>query len=138
MTNTGKVIQINANKAKIQILRESACGGNCGSCEGCEMKNHFIDVDIKTECDFIPSVGDDVLITMDDKLFYRYTIIGYAVFVVFLILGAVFGYTATKNETTAILSAFLGMLVAFLIVKLVFKNKKSGLSITKIENNNRG
>lgn len=132
MTNTGIIFEINGNKAKIKVLRESACGDSCESCSGCELKNHFIDADIKTEFDFAPKAGDRVSIYMDDKLFYRYSFIGYALFVVFMILGAVFGYSATKDEVQAILCAFLGILFAFVVVKLCFTNKKSGLKITKI------
>ena len=132
MINKGVVAEVNGGKAKIQVLRESACGGNCSSCEGCELKNHFVDGDINTEFDFFPQIGDKVLITMDDKLFYRYTIIGYAVFVVMMILGAVFGYVNSKSENMAIAGAFLGILVAFVIVKLSFKNRNSGLKITKL------
>lgn len=136
MTNNGKIIEINGQKAKIQIMRESACGGSCKSCEGCELKNHFIDADISTELNFMPSVGDEVLISMDDSLFLRYAVMGYAVFIIFLILGAVFGYTATHNEIAAILCAFLGLLIAFIIVKLLFKNKRTGVSVRLRQNNN--
>ena len=132
MTNTGIISEINGGKVKIKVLRESVCGGNCESCSGCELKNHFIDADIKTELDFEPKTGDRVNIFMDDKLFYRYSFIGYALFVVFMILGAVAGYSATKDEQKAILCAFSGILLAFVVVKLCFKNKKSGLKITKI------
>ena len=133
MKNNGVISEINGNKAKIKVLRESACGGNCASCSGCELKNHFIDADVEKEFDFSPKVGDKVLITMDDKLFYTYAVSGYALFVLFLLVGAVLGWFLYKNENSAIIGGALGIAVAFLIVKLIFKNKKTGLKVLKIE-----
>ncbi len=133
MKNNGVISEINGKKAKIKVLRESACGGNCASCSGCELKNHFIDADIEKEFNFTPKVGDKVLITMDDKLFYTYAIFGYGIFVLFLIVGAVLGWSLYKNENSALIGSALGIVVAFALVKLIFKNKKTGLKVTKIE-----
>lgn len=134
MKQIGKIIEIENSLAKIQILRESACGGNCQSCAGCELKNHFIYADIKEEFDFLPNVGDNVLISMDDKTFYIYSILGYAVFIIFIILGAVISYNCFQTETASVLGAFSGLIIGFLIIKLCFKNKKAAYKITKGEN----
>lgn len=133
MKNIGIISEINGKKAKIKVLRETACGGNCASCSGCELKNHFIDADIEKEFDFSPKVGDSVQITMDDKLFYTYAILGYGIFVVFLIAGAVLGWNFYKNENSAIIGGALGIVVSFCVVKLIFKNKKTGLKVSKTE-----
>ncbi len=133
MKNKGIISEINGEKAKIKVLRESACGGNCASCSGCELKNHYVEADIKKEFDFSPKVGDEVQITMDDKLFYTYAIAGYGIFVLFLIVGAVLGWYLLRNENSAIIGGALGIAVAFFAVKLIFKNKKTGLKVSKIE-----
>lgn len=133
MKNKGIISEINGKKAKIKVLRESACGGNCASCSGCELKNHFIDADIEKEFDFSPKVGDSVQITMDDKLFYTYAILGYGIFIVLLIAGAVLGWNFYKNENSAIFGGALGIVVGFCVIKLIFKNKKTGLKVSKTE-----
>lgn len=133
MKNIGIISEINGKEAKIKVLRESACGGNCASCSSCELKNHFIDADIEREFDFSPKVGDKVQITMDDKLFYTYAILGYGIFVVFLIAGAVLGWNFYKNENSAIIGGALGIVAGFCAVKLIFKNKKTGLKVSKTE-----
>lgn len=133
MKNIGIISEINGKEAKIKVLRQSACGGNCASCSGCELKNHFIDADIEREFDFSPKVGDKVQITMDDKLFYTYAILGYGIFVVFLIAGAVLGWNFYKNENSAIIGGALGIVAGFCAVKLIFKNKKTGLKVSKTE-----
>ncbi len=133
MKNNGVISEINGKKAKIKVLRESACGGNCASCSGCELKNHFVDADIEKEFSFSPKVGDKVQITMDEKLFYTYAILGYGIFVLFLIVGAVLGWSFYKNENSAIIGGALGIIAGFFVVKLIFKNKKTGLKVSKIE-----
>lgn len=134
MLNNGKIVEIKDGTAKIQILRESACGGNCQSCAGCELKNHFIYADLKDEFSYTPSVGDNVSIYMDNKVFYLYTVLGYAVFVLFIILGAIIGYSKFKTDSASILGAFIGLLIGFLTIKICFKNKKAAYKITKSEN----
>ena len=133
MKNKGVISEINGKNARIQVLRESACGGNCASCSGCELKNHFVDADIEKEFDFVPKVGDKVEVIMDDKLFFKYAVVGYGVFVLFLLIGAVLGWTLTSDETVTLLCAALGLLVAFVIVKLLFGGKKNGIFVTKTE-----
>lgn len=132
MNNTGKVTEITDSSVKIKIVRDSACGGNCQSCAGCELKDHFITADL-TDLDFTPQVGDCVNIFLDNKVFYGYTIAGYAVFVILLILGAVSGYMKFKTEDASVLGAFLGLAIGFLALKLIFKNKKSAYKIQKSE-----
>ena len=133
MNNIGKITQIEGNTAKIKIVRDSACGSNCQSCGGCELKDHFITADIKTDFDFMPSVGDNVIISLDNKTFYTYSALGYGIFIVLLILGAVLGYIRFKTDSASVLGGFLGLTVGFLFLKLMFKNKKSSYKIQKSE-----
>lgn len=131
MNNIGKVWEITENTAKIKVVRDSACGSNCKSCSGCELKDHFITADIKTELDFTPSVGDDVDILLDNKTFYTYSILGYGIFIVLLVMGAVFGYIKFRTENASVLGAFIGLIIGFFALKLIFKNKKSAYKIQK-------
>lgn len=133
MNNIGKITQIQGNTAKIKIVRDSACGSNCQSCGGCELKDHFITADIKNDFDFIPKVGDNVTISLDDKTFYTYSALGYGIFIILLILGAVLGYVKFKTDSASVLGGFLGLAVGFLFLKLMFRSKKSAYKIQKSE-----
>ena len=130
MNNIGTITEITDSTVKIKIVRDSACGGNCQSCTGCELKDHFITADL-TDLDFTPQVGNCVNIFLDNKTFYAYTVSGYAVFVILLIAGAVSGYMKFKTEDASVLGAFLGLAIGFLALKLIFKNKKSAYTERK-------
>lgn len=133
MDNIGIITKICGDTAEIKVIRDSVCGGQCHSCSGCELKNHVITADIKTELDFLPSVGDKVNIFLDNKTFYAYSAAGYAVFVILLIAGGALGYMKFKTEIASVLGAFSGLAAGFLILKLIFKNKKSAYKIQKSE-----
>lgn len=134
MTNTGIITEIKDNKAKIKVVRSSACGSNCQSCGGCELKDHFIIADIKTEFDYSPKVGDKVIINLDNRTFYLYTVLGYTLFVAFLILGGVLGYMKFKTEDSSVIGAFIGLAAGFFVLKVFFRNKKTAYKIQKSEN----
>ena len=125
MENTGYISEIKNGKAKIKITRDSACGSNCQSCGGCELKEHFVEADIKTEFLYSPKVGDKVKISLDNKTFYAYSAVGYAIFVCLLICGGFLGYYFSKTDAASFLGALCGLAVGFLFVKILFKNKKT-------------
>jgi len=133
MDNIGKVFEITENIAKIKIVRDSACGSNCQSCGGCELKDHYIFADIKTEFNYTPTVGDNVTIIIDNKTFYLYSVLGYGLFILLLVLGSVLGYIKFKTEDASVLGAFSGLVIGFLALKLIFRNKKSAYKIQKSE-----
>lgn len=131
MKNTGYITEINGENAKIKIVRESACGSNCQSCGGCELKEHYIEADIKDDFLYSPKVGDEVKITLDNKTFYLYSAFGYAVFVVLIIAGGFLGYGLLKTDSASLFGAAVGVFLGFVILKLLFKNKKTYLKIEK-------
>lgn len=131
MENIGFITEIKNDRAKIKVKRDSACGSNCQSCGGCELKEHFIEADIKTDFLYSPSPGDEVKIKLDNKTFYLYSATGYAIFVALLIIGGFLGYNFYKTETASFLGALCGLLIGFIIVKFIFRNKKTCLKIEK-------
>ena len=133
MINVGKITELSDKTAKIKIMRDSACGSNCQSCGGCELKDHYIEADIKTEFLYTPKFGDSVEIYLDNKTFYLYSVLGYGVFIVLLIFGAVIGYLKFKTDDASIFGGLLGLLSGFVFLKIFFKNKKAAYKIQKSE-----
>ena len=133
MINVGKITELSDKTANIKIMRDSACGSNCQSCGGCELKDHYIEADIKTEFLYTPKVGDSVEIHLDNKTFYLYSVLGYGVFIVLLIFGAVVGYLKFKTDDASILGGILGLFSGFVFLKIFFKNKKAAYKIQKSE-----
>lgn len=119
MEQTGYVTEINNGKIKVRVDRESACGGNCVSCKGCPADAIIVECD--APCGV--KVGDIVKLTMPTKHFYFRAMLGYGIPVVFIIVGAVLGYTATKNDGVSIIGAAVGLVLGLLVAKLLTPKK---------------
>lgn len=118
MEQTGYVIESKNGIAKIRVDRESACGGNCVSCQGCP--SSAVIVEAKDSIGL--SKGDVITLFEDSSKVIKYAIIGYGLMALLLVAGAVIGYIITKRDIIALISAAVFLLIGFLIVKLIFKN----------------
>ena len=120
MQVSGTVLEVKENnRILVEIVRQSACGGNChscGTCGGTESK-------IIAECTDSVSVGDRVFVTMPAN---RYFLLSFLVFLVPLFM-IVAGYVALSKflpETSASLGAILLGIVTFLAIVLAFRKLK--------------
>ena len=128
MENIGIVTQIVGETAKIRIDRESACGGNCVSCKGCPSSAVIIDIENTVGL----CVGDRVKLTLDNKEFLKSALIGYGVMVVLMVVCAVLGYMLLHNESASVICGLSGLIIGFLILKIVYRNPKEKYNIEKI------
>ena len=115
MIQYGQVVET-GEKAKIRISRESACGGNCGACKGCDT-NLYIEVERENL-----NVGDGVKIILDDKIFRKNILLGYGGLTLFMIVGGIMGWYVVKTQLGAVLSFSACFGLGLLILKR-FKNK---------------
>ena len=118
MKQYGYVTDVQQNRAKIRVVRESSCGGNCVSCKGCPTEAVF--VECMTEKNL--QKGDKVVLTMPTKTFFKGMLLGYGQTVVLMIIGAILGYKFFGNEISSIIGMF-GGLVLGLAVSKVFSSK---------------
>lgn len=118
MKQYGYVTDIQQNRAKVRVVRESSCGGNCVSCKGCPTEAVFV------ECLADDSLrkGDKVVLTMPTKTFFKGMLLGYGQTVVLMIIGAILGYKFLGNEISSIIGMFGGLGLGLVISK-VFASK---------------
>lgn len=116
----GTVLEVKENnRILVEIVRQSACGGNChscGSCGGTESK-------IIAECTDNVKVGDRVLVAMPNN---RYFLLSFLVFLVPLFM-IVAGYVVLSKflpETPASLGAILVGIATFLAIVLGMRKLK--------------
>lgn len=128
MENIGIVTQIKDGTAKVRIDRESACGGNCSSCNGCPSGAVIIDIENAEEL----KVGDKVKLTLDNKEFLKSALIGYGVMVVFMVVSAVLGYMFLNNESASVICGLFGLVIGFFILKVIYRNQTEKYSVEKI------
>ena len=117
----GKVVEKSENGIiKTEILRQSACGGKCGSCgNSCGSKSY-----VMVKNDDNANVGDVVIIESSGK---KVMVLSFSVFIVPLIsifiLYKLFQNVISNENLTALLSFFGGVLI-FIGVVLAFRKLK--------------
>lgn len=129
MEQTGYVVELTENGAKVRVDRESACGGNCVSCKGCPSSAVIV------ECSLAEKVeaGDMVKLTMQNSKFFKNAALGYGLLVILMILGAVVGYCTYKSEGASVLGAAIGIAIGLVTLKFAFRNRKGEIVATKIK-----
>lgn len=121
------VVSVSDGKAEVEIRRQTACGG-CQAGGACgtsliaqlfERRINFLSVDNAAAA--VP--GDRVVIGLDDSVLQRASFIVYALPLIGLLLGALFGemlaeiFRAASREPLAIFMGLLGMLAALAWVR---------------------
>ncbi len=129
MIKTGYVIGADEKIVKIRVHRESACGGNCAHCNGCESG----EVVIEAENIIGAKIGETVKILMEDKAFLKNTLWGYGALVFALILGGILGYEIFKTDFASAICAFSFLGIVLLIYRIGFKNHKTNIKIERFE-----
>ena len=131
MKQFGYVTEIGNNKAKVSVMRESSCGGNCVSCKGCPAGT------VTVECLVGDNVhiGDKVILTMPTKTFLKGMFLGYGQVVLLMILGAVLGYKFFGNEFSSIVGMIVGLVLGLVISKAFSSKNRYEIKAEKADKN---
>lgn len=117
------------NTAELSVRRQSACGGNCSGCQGCDLRQNVITVTAENAA--AARAGQMVTVETKTRLIFRYAVIVYIIPVLLLVIGYVAGMMLGLSEALCILIGF-GLLLAgaAFIVAYYRKNKDNSLSYT--------
>ena len=118
MEQKGKIVSKEGTNLKVEIIRNSACAGDCDSCKGCSHEKRNVYVDIKDDRNY--KEGEIVNLEAKSKWVLVLSAITYIVPVLFMILGYAIG--GVKGEDLGILSAFIGL---FMSVPVLFGINKT-------------
>lgn len=127
MEQTGYVTEINGDRVKVRVDRESACGGNCVSCKGCPAS--AVIVECRTDKDL--EVGDTVTLIMPNGAFYKNAFLGYGIMTILTIFGAFAGFALFKSEGASVLGALVGIFTGLLLTKLVSAKASPEITIKR-------
>lgn len=116
MEETGRIIEINNNIAKIEITPTSACA-NCGQksvCHGFGEKKKVIELsnNINTQ------VGDWVKIEIKEKNRILSTLLVLGLPIILFIIGVIIGSQISGDKLSVILGG-TGLVLAYIILKIV-------------------
>ncbi len=123
MTQNGVVTRkLDNGRAEVSVLRGTACGGNCGSCEACQYNSHIL---LEAENLIHAGEGDRVIVTSSTS-----GIMGLTFFVYMLPLAAFFvcyaiAYALGCAQGLCIALSFAGLALGALAVVLIGRRKKA-------------
>lgn len=121
ISHYANVEAVGKNTIKVKMTSYSACH-NCDAKHGCglmECKNKIIEVETSHADQF--SVGEEVLLTMNQNLGYIAVFLGYVLPLIVMLLGLVCGYILTQSE---IIGGISGIIILIPYYLWLFLNRK--------------
>ncbi|MEA4920588.1 MAG: SoxR reducing system RseC family protein [Clostridiaceae bacterium] len=106
MKQTATVVTIEKDTALVDVVRQSACGGDCGSCKGCGTAGQFIRVRVKNTMG--AKEGDTVILETATRSIFKSAYIAYISPVVLMVA---FYLLPVGSEPFKIAASFAGLLI---------------------------
>ena len=122
MTQDAVVLKrLDHGMAEVSVVRGTACGGNCGSCESCMYENEF-HIQAINRINALP--GQKVIIETESAQIYKAEFLAYILPLVLLVIGYLIAMAFGAVEGIRILFGFLAMMIGAIILSITQKGKK--------------
>lgn len=122
MTNFAMVTKVlPGGKAEVQVVRQSACGGNCAGCKGCAEKNIMTAVANNL---INATVGQRVLIESQTKKIISIAVLVYVVPLVLFLISYAIASGIGASEGICVLVSFLALVLSGIILVVSQKYKR--------------
>ena len=115
---------LNSNMAEVSVLRVSACGKSCSSCDGCSLQSKLT---IKAINPYSSAVGQKVLIESRTSKIFAVAFIVYLLPVITMITASIVAAYQGASEFKCVIAAFVGLINGIIVTLLVnhfIKNRK--------------
>ena len=123
MTQNGVVTAVlDDNMAEVAILRGTACGGSCGSCEACVYNSKIL---VKAANPIFARAGERVVLQSDSSSILGVSALIYLLPLLLLFVFYFLAAALSAEQGTCILLAFLGLLVGVGLVVWIGRRKKA-------------
>jgi Positive regulator of sigma E activity len=118
MRQTAKVVALHGERAQVEVIRRSACGGECGSCHGCDgLEDRPVSVWASNDID--AKLGDRVTVESRSAALLGTAFVVYLLPFLFLFFGYFFAANQGLSEGYSIAAGGVGFAVALLLVQLL-------------------
>lgn len=115
------------NMAEVLVMRTTACGSNCGSCESCIYQSELKTV-ARNRIDAKP--GQKVLIESKTSLVFNAAMLVYVMPLVLFLIGYALAWALGGSEGTCILVSFMALVISGVILVLTQRARKGESRIT--------
>lgn len=113
--------------AEVAVVRSTACGGSCGSCESCIFQGE-IKARARNLIDAVP--GQKVVIASKSSTVFGAAALVYIMPIVLFILGYALAYLAGASEGVCVIVSFLALVLSAVILVLSQRRKKNQQAFT--------
>ena len=131
MTNNATVTKLMPNNtAEVVVTRLTACGGNCGSCEGCVCDN-----EVRAVANNLAGAkpGQKVIIESQSSKIFGAVVMVYIMPIVLFLAGYLAAAAAGASEGVCIAVSFAALLVSAVILVVSQKKKKEKITFNIIK-----
>ncbi len=123
MTQNGVVTRrLDNGKAEVSILRGTACGGNCGSCEACQYNSRIL---IEAENGIHADAGDRVVVTSSTGRIMGLTLLIYMLPLAAFFLCYAAACAAGGGQGLCIAVSLAGLALGALVMVFIGRRRKA-------------
>ena len=116
MRQTAKVVALQDERAQVEVIRRSACGGECGSCHGCDgLEDRPVAVWANNE--LAAKIGDWVTVESRSAVLLGTAFAVYLLPFLFLFIGYFLAGNQGLSEAYSIAAGGVGFVIALLFVQ---------------------
>ena len=131
MKSNGKVIEINGNKIKLKMFKESSCA-HCSGCGDANKMARELELTYNGEVE----VGDIVTFELEDSKMLKIGFIVYVLPILMMIAGYFISNRLGHSETTSVLISLGFLIISFVCLHIYdkyFVKEKVEMVITAVE-----
>ncbi len=115
------------NMAEVAVVRTSACGKNCSSCESCIFQN---ELKVAAKNDILSKPGHRVLIKTESSKIFGAAMLVYLLPMFSLLMGYILAASAGYSEALCVCTGFAGFAAGLAVIILVHKRIKNKTPIS--------
>ena len=131
MKSSGKVTEVNGNKIKVKMFKESSCA-HCSGCGDASKLTRELDLFYNGEVE----IGDIVTFELEDAKMLKIGFIVYILPIIMMLIGFVISSKMGNSEKTSVFISFGFLIISFICLHIYdkyFVKEKVQMVVTAVE-----
>lgn len=131
MKSSGKVTEVNGNKIKVKMFKESSCA-HCSGCGDASKLTRELDLSYNGEVE----IGDIVTFELEDAKMLKIGFLVYILPIIMMLIGFVISSKMGNSEKTSVFISFGFLIISFICLHIYdkyFVKEKVQMVVTAVE-----